>query len=300
MRARTSRLIIAVTPPIVLNVLLAARRWMRGRDAGHIKPDWEMVANDHVGWGGWDHSSIAKAQVEKWDSFAASIVPPTPLGRPHEAAPSAAVTVNEHNKFMTFAYVLGRVAATRPGQPVRILDWGGGIGHYAALATQLYPEIVFDYVVKDLPALCEAGRIRQPNVAFVESDDTAFEDRYDLVFASSSLHYSRDVWSVLSRLCSVAEWMMITRTPFVTSSDDFVVVQRPHSFGYMTEYACWFLNERKLMEHMGAAEFQLQREFIVNENPLVPNAPEQGIYKGFLFRRVVHSIENFELHRARQ
>jgi putative methyltransferase (TIGR04325 family) len=284
---QAKRIIIGLTPPLLLNALLSVRNRVRRGGSHNALPDWEMVADDDQSWSGWDHSSIAETQVAKWSSFMQGIVAPRPVGQPHEASALAVKTANEHNKFMTFAYAIGRVAAARPAQTVRILDWGGGIGHYASIAKQLYPEIGFDYVVKDLPALCEAGRQRQPAVTFLDRDEDVFRRRYDLVFASSSLQYSRDIWSVLKRLCAVTEWLMITRTPFVKSSNDFVVVQRPYSFGYMTQYACWFLNEDKMLKFLELQGFQLEREFIVDENPYVSNAPEQGIYKGFLFRRGV-------------
>lgn len=283
MQAR--RIVIGLTPPLVLSALLAARNRMLRSGSDSQRPEWEMVANDGQSWDGWDHSSVAETQVEKWPAFLAGIASPKAFGQAHEASVDVALNVREHNKLMTFAYLLGRVAATVAGRPMRVLDWGGGIGHYARIARELYPEVRFDYVVKDLPSLCEAGRRVQSDTVFLESNDLALSRRYDLIFASSSLHYSRDIWNVLKQLCARTEWLMITRTPFVKSSEDFVVIQRPHSFGYMTQYACWFLNEGKMMRFLNRQGFQLEREFIVDENPVVPNAPEQGVYKGFLFRR---------------
>jgi len=71
---------------------------------------------------------------------------------------------------------------------------------------------------------------------------------------------------------------MITRTPMIENHDDFVVVQRPYMYGYMTEYAGWF--------HQSPAFwwiFVLARgfsassaSFLVAEEQYVPNAPGAG------------------------
>src|SRR5262249_29892457 len=82
-----------------------------------------------------------------------------------------------------------------------------------------------------------------------------------------------------------ATWLMITRMPIVEESDDFVVIQRPHVYGYMTEYPGWFTNRRRLLDFVVARGFVLERQFLVGEQPNVPNAKERAQYYGFLFRR---------------
>jgi putative methyltransferase (TIGR04325 family) len=126
-----------------------------------------------------------------------------------------------------------------------------------------------------------------PEVVFVSDEQRALSRQYDFVFASSSVHYTRDRYGLLERLCSCArEWLMLTRMPFVERSAEFVVVQRPHRYGYMTEYPGWFMNRPRLLEFMRQQGFSLERQFLVAEQPNVPNAPEQAHYYGFLFRRL--------------
>jgi putative methyltransferase (TIGR04325 family) len=154
-------------------------------------------------------------------------------------------------------------------------------------ARKLFPELSFDFTVKDVPGLCAAGAPLLPEVTFVHDERDALSRHYDFVFASSSLHYSRDPYGLLSRLCdSTNEWLMITRTPIVEHSDDFLVVQRPHQYGYMTEYPGWFMNRTRVVDFMSKGGFSLDRQFLVAEQPNVANAPEQAHYYGFLFRRV--------------
>jgi hypothetical protein len=69
------------------------------------------------------------------------------------------------------------------------------------------------------------------------------------------------------------------------SHGGFFVAPRPHSFGYMTEYPGWFLNRKRVVEFVTQHGLVLEREFLVDERPYVPNAPEQAQYRGLLFRR---------------
>ena len=79
-------------------------------------------------------------------------------------------------------------------------------------------------------------------------------------------------------------YLFITRLPIVEQSKSFVVIQRPYACGYETEYPGWFLNRGELLTYTEQIGLHLQREFLIQERPHVPNAPEQAAYRGFLFR----------------
>ncbi len=78
-------------------------------------------------------------------------------------------------------------------------------------------------------------------------------------------------------------YLYVTRQPFVETAGSFVVVQRPYRYGYMTEYPGWFLNRGEFLAETRALGLTLVREFLVAERPMVPGAPEQAEYRGFLF-----------------
>ena len=63
----------------------------------------------------------------------------------------------------------------------------------------------------------------------------------------------------------------------------FVVVQRPYVHGYDTEYPGWFLNRAEFLAAADGLGMRLVREFLIQERPFVPDAPEQADYRGFLF-----------------
>ncbi len=250
-------------------------------------PEWEMVADADEAWtadGGWIHDSILRTQLDKWPDFLHSVEGSRALGQSHEAAAGSPADYATHNTIMSFGYVLGRVAQQR--ESVSVLDWGGGLGHYYVYARALFPDLKLDYVIKDFPGFCEAGGKLLPDAKYLSDESEALSRAYDFVFASSSLPYTRDLYGLVAKLCdSAADWLMITRTPMIEHHDDFVVVQRPHMYGYMTEYAGWFINRRRLVDFVVARGFCLEREFLVAEEPNVSNAPERAFDRGLLFRR---------------
>lgn len=79
------------------------------------------------------------------------------------------------------------------------------------------------------------------------------------------------------------EYIYISRQPFVQHASSYVVVQHPFRHGYETEYPGWFLNEGEFLGFAQEIGLTLVREFLIQERPRVPNAPEQADYRGFLF-----------------
>jgi putative methyltransferase (TIGR04325 family) len=247
--------------------------------------EWEYLPD---GWpaesreiSGWNNESILAAQMERWPAFVASAAGTEPFGRSHESA-VAATDYALHNTVMSFGYVLARAAHLQTR--LSMLDWGGGVGHYSIYAKALMPDLELDYCCRELPLLADGGRKLLPGATFFTSDQEATARHYDLVVASSSLQYSPDWRSVLASLAGVCDrYLYLTRQPCVQHAPSFVVLQRPYRHGYFTEYAGWFLNEAELLGYAAELGIRLVREFLIDERPHVPNAPEQADYRGFLF-----------------
>jgi putative methyltransferase (TIGR04325 family) len=269
-------------PPLALDVYRAAKKAVVPAPL----PEWSWLAS----WPppsantGWCHDSIVAAQIRKWPQFCAAVTAHGPLGVAHEAEEPHAEDVGAQNTILSFAYVLSRLGAGRSG--LRLLDWGCGLGHYARFAEVLLPGVRCDYVGKDFPALIHAAAERNPAARFVSRDEDAFAERAELVFASGSLHYSQDWRATLAKLAQCAlDSLYIARLPTVETVPSFVVVQRPHRWGYETEYHGWFINRAEFLSATKSLGFVLEREFLSHESPAVPAAPEQCKYRGFWFRR---------------
>lgn len=264
-------------PPFALTVARrAARRGPR---------EWEYVASS---WPqmrslGWSDPSVAATQRAKWADFLALTSGTGPLGTMHEASEMIRDDLAAHHLALAYGYVLARAARLAPD--VSVLDWGGGIGHYARLAQALLPEAAIHYTVKDLPELCRVGRDHLPSVTFVSEDEPCLAETYDLVFASGSMQYAEDWRLLLSRFARCArQWLYLTRLPLVSRAESFVVVQRPFAYGYASPYVSWVFNRRELLDHAARLGLTLEREFLIDERHDVAGAPERVEMRGFLFR----------------
>lgn len=252
------------------------------------RPEWEWVPE---GWrdgdprgAGWRHPSVIETQRRHWPIYSRLIRGKGPLAfQLFAKGPIRDNDQSAHNAFMSFAYVLARAARGKPR--LSILDWGGGVGYYAEVARALLPEVVLDYVVKELPEFVALGRALTPSVRFESEAAACFSRRYDLVLASSSLQYSQDWMGVLSRLAAAAQpWLFLSRLPVARHGDSFAVVQRPHEYGYDTEYISWVLSRDAVLAEAARLGLTLEREFLTGGTTRHQNAPEDTETLGFLFR----------------
>lgn len=249
--------------------------------------EWEYVPE---GWReadssaeSWDLEQVASVQQARWGTFQQAISGSGPLCVNHEH-PSVVLTDDlwSHNQLATFAYV---AALAAQGGRLALLDWGGGSGHYGALARALLPEVRVNYTCQDVPALARLGAQRDPEGTYLYEPDACFARKYDLVMAGSSLWYLRDWHETAAKLAACTErYLYLTRMLFVDRSADFVVRQRPRASGYATEYLCWVYNRQGFIRSVEALRMELVREFFLGRGPYLHRAPEQAAYRGFLFR----------------
>lgn len=193
------------------------------------------------------------------------------------------MSLGGHNAAMSFAFVVATAANGK--RRLRVLDWGGGLGHYALLTRAAVPEVEIGYVVFDMPRISEAGTDVIPNVQFLSDRHAALQGTYDLIVASSSLWYERDWRRAVDELVNAcAGYLFITRMGIVQRAPSFVALQRPVEARYDTEYLCWILNEQELVSYVSSKGLRLVREFLIDHGPIIQNAPEQAVMRGYLFR----------------
>ncbi|MEI6370131.1 MAG: hypothetical protein WCO49_10520 [Nostocales cyanobacterium ELA608] len=186
-----------------------------------------------------------------------------------------------HNIVITYGYVLA--LTSRQKSELSLLDWGGGIGHYYLISQKLIPDLIIDYHCKDVPILAEYGQELFPKAHFY-SDESCLSRKFDLVFASTSLHYSQNWQHTLKGLAEATSgYLFITRLPIVHQVASYVMVQRPYEYGYNTEYLGWCLNKDEFLSVAASFNLGVIREFISQVSPYIHNAPAQPQYWGFLF-----------------
>lgn len=247
---------------------------------------WEYVADD---WPkddprslGWDNPSVVENMRKKWVDYKRAVDGTGPLAFMPWATDD--FTLYAHNHIMTYAFVLARAAHNK--QRLSVLDWGGAMGHYAAVGKALLPEVSLEITIKERPEICAAGRELLPDMSFSSSEEV-LSHRYDLVVVSGALQYVTDWRLTFRRLADAAEgWLFITVVPILRKARSFVVVQRPDSVGMDTEYISWVFNYDEFMACLSGSGFVLDRTFICStERQHYRNAPESSELLGFLFRR---------------
>ena len=267
-------------PPALLTQIRRYRA-PRGPADWEYCPDGQIAADPAEG--GWNDTTVRDTQLQTWPAFVELASGNGPLGINHTDLEPCAGNHSAHNTVLSFGYALALAAAGRPS--VSLLDWGGGIGHYGVFARSLLPGTRVEYFCKEVPVLCAGGREALPDGTFFDTEAACRGRKYDLVLASGSMHYSPDWRATLDLLASVTgAYLYVTRLPVVQEAPSFVVVQRPHACGYETEYRGWFLNRGELLSAAEELGLELVRELLIDERPVVHNAPEQAEYRGFLFR----------------
>jgi putative methyltransferase (TIGR04325 family) len=247
--------------------------------------EWEYIPE---GWSykkkavqGWNVQSIVELQVQKWQQFKQVVKSPNHLGINHEAATYDEPDVNSHNLLMAFSYACA--VAVRNGQ-IKLLDWGGGLGHYGVVAQEMLPNVQLEYHCFDLPLFREAINTHFKEATFINGVNSIGDNKYDLVNISSSLWYDPEWKQTLFHLAAATEgYLYITRMIFIEKEDTYVAIQRPSAMGYKTEYLFWVFNQHELIQYVCSLGFELLREFYLSGAPKIYRAPENGVFKGFLF-----------------
>ncbi len=264
---------------------------------GSLAAEWSYApqgwAEEHTNTAGpgWDVESVARMYAERWPAFIDNLQGTDPLGSLHVVPLGSSLPredLTSHNMAMVFAYALALSAHMT--EAVSILDWGGALGHYHALARVLVPDIELDYHCKELPAVCEQGRRVSPEVTFHESTD-CLEQTYDLVLASGAIQYAENWSELLAQLAGAAHrYLLITKVP-VTEAPSFVVLQRGYRYGYDTAYLGWALNRDEIRHAAQTAGLVLVREFFLSAPVEVSDAPGPIQHVGFLFKAGQHGAQ---------
>jgi len=269
-------------PPVMWDALTRLQQANRPAEWEYLPEGW-AYAQRHPDNQAWNDPSILEVYRRKWPVFERMVASAGPLGIAHESDLTTDSDLLSHNLVMTFGYVLGLAAQSQSA--VTILDWGGGIGHYCLLARALLPGVALEYHCKDVPLLASAGQELLPEGRFC-SDESCLNRCYELVMASTSLHYSQAWRATLAGLSgATGRYLYLASMPIVLDAPSFVFVQRPRSFGYRTEYLAWCLNRREILAVVESQGLRLVREFVYGHAPHIKNAPEQNLYRGFLFVR---------------
>ena len=232
-------------------------RRLRSRPSLTYAPNgWATTVDDPRGY---DTPEVADVYRSKWSEHV------TGLGADGAALGSGSVLT--HNVYVTYAYVLTRVALTS-SRPLSILDYGASTGHYAQLARHVLPDVPFTYHAFDVPHVAAMGREVNPAVEWM-ADERDIGTDYDLIMLSGSLQCLPDWRAVLSRLAPRTRWLYVARLPVVKTGPGFVGLQQV----YGTTMLFGVANETELLGHLAGLGMACVRSFVSEGSMPIRHAP---------------------------
>lgn len=281
---KISKILRLITPPIVIKFAKLAKNLIF-----KVKEEYEFVSNSwpdaniQQKYKGWNTESVLDAYKKNWPQFIKNLENKLPFGLSPESNNPSSIDLVFHNTLMVFAYSIALSSHNKSS--FKMLDWGGGIGHYYLITKKLIPHVRIDYYCKDVKILADYGQSLFPESKFV-SDEKYSKEKFDFILASGSLHYVEDWKRILDTFVECSNgYILLTRLP-ITLDEPFVYVQRPYKYGYRTEYLSWAINRIEILDYCQKIGFQFIREFVTGERPDIKNAPSFCEYRAFLFSNI--------------
>jgi putative methyltransferase (TIGR04325 family) len=158
------------------------------------------------------------------------------------------------------------------GEPIRVLDVGGGGADYFNQFQKFAPHINFDWTVLETPALAEAmsnefGR-NLTNLRWVSSIENTNET-YDVILCSSVFQYVEKPFELLATLVKKSGFLIVNRISLVDSSEHFVAMQRIITNGKRASYPVHFFAEKKFLNEMSQYGDVQMRWLVVEDQPVI-------------------------------
>lgn len=290
------------SPKDVLRGLLPPAAWQAARQvrASLRPPDhgWKVAEGGTRAFSkpstDWDTEAVAQSYERRWPLFErvrGSSVPPVFASEeeslvfdPETDLPSAS-TLFRHNSLLGLVYAVTR--ASRQRSSLKVLDWGGGVGHQYGLLRSLLPDLALEYTCFDLPVSVRLGSKRFPDAQFT-SDFKCLNEPYDLIVANGSLHYFKEWQDVVQKFGESSRgFVFITMLPVVLDAPSVVMLQQWTNVDG-TRYAEpeWFVSRDELMQVAVGPKWRLERELVCGYSPQIPGSAAKVDYRGFLFEKI--------------
>ena len=272
-----------ILPPVALKAFRSVR--------DHVKPPEKFLEYAPHGWNtrlpadagpGYSFQKVIEIERSEYEPLMRQLrcgVLDLSSANPDKPASAQMQRLEDHNIYMSFAYVLALAVQNR--EHLRLLDYGGNLGYYYCIARLVTPHISLDYHCKELPAMAEQGRRLNPEVKW-HTDDSCLDQEFDLTIFSGVLPYIQEWQTLLRRAAaSTTRYLYIAFQPTIESVASYVAIQ--HFRGAAMLYQ--LINRREVSEVAQSLHLRVIREFWYGEHLPIRNAPEQPFYCGWLFEK---------------
>ncbi len=136
--------------------------------------------------------------------------------------------------------------------PLRVLDIGGGLGEYFFLLSDNLPNLKFEWLILETPALCELAKLKHGESSGI-SWTNALNDSsqtFDIVLLSSVIQYVEKPCALIEMAMQKAPLLIFNRLPLSTNAGNLVCIQRPGLFESKGSYPVHILSEQLFMSYL--------------------------------------------------
>jgi len=271
-----------IVPPIIPRIAFALKNGFSSPILEYAPDGWETKLESDAEQG-WNTDGVVRIAATRWKNYCSNLRGSNPLGFSHEHDDHSVIRdADFHNVHMSFAYMVALAAIGK--QHVRVLDYGGGLGQYYKLARALYPDLIFDYHVKEVERMAAKGAELNNDICW-HINDSCLDSAYDLVMMTGSIPYIRDWKLLIPKLLEASDpYFSLFRIPVVEDAPTFVVIQRIYGSKMLHQV----LNQSELLGVVHENGFERVREMIIGDSPYIKGAPAKCEIKAWLFKRSTH------------
>ena len=138
--------------------------------------------------------------------------------------------------------------------PLRVLDIGGGLGEYFFLLSDNLPNLKFEWLILETPALCELAKLKHGESSGI-SWTNALNDSsqtFDIVLLSSVIQYVEKPYALIELAMQKAPLLIFNRLPLSTNPHNLVCIQRPGLLETKGSYPVHILSEKLFFSYLSA------------------------------------------------
>ena len=178
------------------------------------------------------------------------------------------------------------LAGVAPGSPLKVLDFGGGVGGvYLRLNKFLAARGPLQWDIVETSAMAAAGKVfhKDGGPHFATDLSAVAENSYHLILASGSLQYVEDPAAWFDRLCMMhAGHIVFDQVPWIDEGEDRLTVQTPVGAAGPA-YPSWFFSRAVWMDRL-QRDFQFRMKWIHSEAQMILDG-KTLFYEGFVLER---------------